>query len=291
MVAAGDPLRQPAGRRTWESRVEIFGELERLIDDLYPYRWAIAAAVVAQLALLGVTGYARGWHRAIWRRRLLSAAIALPVLLITLPLGYYALSPLWSRTTLHEESPLAAIAVAQPAPDMRSATATPTPTSPRATATIPRSTMLTQAATPESMQVATAVPTGTAMPSQTPVATPTPELPTPTPFAPHVARGGQFSGADDFHFGRGTALLIETAPGAFTLRFEEFSVRNGPDLHVYLSTAADGLGDGSLDLGSLKATDGSFNYEVPAGVDISAYRSVVIWCEPFAVLFAFAPLG
>jgi hypothetical protein len=121
--------------------------------------------------------------------------------------------------------------------------------------------------------------------------TPTPEPPTATPFVPYVARSGQFSGADDFHFGSGTALLIETAPGVFTLRFEEFSVRNGPDLHVYLSTAPDGLGDGSLDLGSLKATDGSFNYEIPPGVDVSVYSSVLVWCEPFAVLFAIAPLA
>ena len=48
---------------------------------------------------------------------------------------------------------------------------------------------------------------------------------------------GMFEGADDFHFGRGDALLIETAPGAYTLRFENFSVRNGPDLFVYLERA------------------------------------------------------
>src|SRR5687768_9617592 len=93
--------------------MEIFGELERLIDDLYPYRWAIAAAMAALLVLLGAAGYARGWHRAIWRHRLLSAAIGLPLLLVMLPLGYYTLSPLWTRTTLHEESPLAPIAMAQ----------------------------------------------------------------------------------------------------------------------------------------------------------------------------------
>jgi hypothetical protein len=120
---------------------------------------------------------------------------------------------------------------------------------------------------------------------------PTPAPPTPTAFVPYVARSGVFSGADEFHFGSGTALLIESAPGSYVLRFEDFSVRNGPDLHVYLSTAQDGLGTGSLDLGSLKATDGAFNYDVPPGVDIAIYQSVVIWCEPFAVLFAVAPLS
>jgi hypothetical protein len=285
--------------------VEIFGHLERLVDDLYPYRWVIAAATLAVLGLLGVVGYARGWHRAIWRRRWLSAAIALPVLLVSIPVGYYTLSPLWTRTTLYEESPLVALAMQRQEAGTSSTlatTATPSavpdvatvPVIPRSTPTEP--TMPTPARTTTAAQPDTATPLPAQEPqAPTPAVTPappapTPEPPTPMPFVPHIIRSGQFSGADDFHFGSGTALLIETAPGAFTLRFEEFSVRNGPDLHVYLSTARDGLGDGSLDLGSLKATDGSFNYEVPPGVDVSAYGSVLVWCEPFAVLFAIAPL-
>jgi len=34
--------------------------------------------------------------------------------------------------------------------------------------------------------------------------------------------------------------------------------------------------------GALKASDGSFNYEIPAGVDIDAVGSVVIWCRAMA---------
>ncbi len=101
---------------------------------------------------------------------------------------------------------------------------------------------------------------------------------------------GTFSGADEFHFGRGTARLIRAARG-WTLRLEEFSVRNGPDLYVYLSTDPAGYADGAIELGRLRATDGSFNQDVPAGTDISAVRSVVIWCRQFAVQFAVAPLA
>ena len=36
--------------------------------------------------------------------------------------------------------------------------------------------------------------------------------------------------------------------------------------------------------GALKASDGSFNYEIPAGVDIDAVGSVVIWCRSFSAL-------
>jgi hypothetical protein len=94
---------------------------------------------------------------------------------------------------------------------------------------------------------------------------------------------GEFRGADAFHFGRGTVRVVETAPGADALRFEGFSVRNGPDPHVYLSSDPEGYAADALDLGGLEAAEGSFNHEIPAGIDPSRYRSVVIWCEPFSV--------
>jgi hypothetical protein len=100
-----------------------------------------------------------------------------------------------------------------------------------------------------------------------------------------------FMGADDFHFGRGEAQLIETAPGVFTLRFEDFSVRNGPDLFVYLTPDPSGESiDGAINLGGLKATDGAFNYEVPPGTDVSQFASAIVWCRQFATLFAIAEL-
>ena len=102
---------------------------------------------------------------------------------------------------------------------------------------------------------------------------------------------GTFSGADEFHFGRGTALLVETSPGTYTLRLEDFAVRNGPDLYVYLSPAADGYAEGATEVARLKADRGNQNYAVPPGTDLSRIRSVVIWCKQFAVLFATAPLS
>lgn len=108
-------------------------------------------------------------------------------------------------------------------------------------------------------------------------------------FEPRVTHRGAFAGADDFHFGRGNALLIETGPGTYTLRFEEFSVRNGPDLFVYLTPDKDSV-EGAINVGELKATDGAFNYEVPEGTDVSQLTHAIVWCREFAVLFASAPL-
>lgn len=110
-------------------------------------------------------------------------------------------------------------------------------------------------------------------------------------FEPRKTHEGAFKGADDFHFGRGDASLIATTPEATVLRFESFSVRNGPDLFVYLSRDTNVRRvDESLNLGRLKATDGAFNYELPPGTDVASIKSVVVWCKQFGVLFAEAPL-
>jgi hypothetical protein len=112
----------------------------------------------------------------------------------------------------------------------------------------------------------------------------------PTAFTARVVATGMFSGVDTFHFGAGTASLIETAPGSLTLRFDGFSVRNGPDLYVYVSPNATGYAKTALEVGRLKATEGAFNYPLPAGLDVVSARSVIIWCKQFSALFAVAPL-
>jgi hypothetical protein len=112
----------------------------------------------------------------------------------------------------------------------------------------------------------------------------------PTPFAPVTIASGRFRGTDDFHFGRGTATIVETEPGRYHLRLEAFSVRNGPDLYVYLSPDDADYADGALEVGRLKATDGAFGYDLPAGTDPADFASAIIWCKQFSHLFAVAPL-
>lgn len=114
----------------------------------------------------------------------------------------------------------------------------------------------------------------------------------PVIILPSVSARGSFRGADDFHFGRGEAQIITTAEGTAVLRFEDFSVRNGPDLYVYVSFDEDGKKvEEALNLGRLKATDGAFNYEIPASIDIKRIRSVIVWCRQFSTLFAVANLS
>lgn len=240
------------------SDMNLIGDLERLFaTSLYPLRVPIAFALVLALVGLVALGRRRGWFAAARRHPGRTAGLAVAVLAIGLPVGWYLASPLFIRTELIEPAPVGVTGPASPSP----AAATAEPTS---------------------------MPSIGVAPSREPGAAPTSA---PTPFVPTTIAAGSFHGADDFHFGQGTASIIETAPGRFTLRFEDFSVRNGPDLYVYLSPDADGYTEAALELGTLKATDGAFGYELPVGTDPADFESALIWCKQFAVLFAFAPLA
>ena len=110
-----------------------------------------------------------------------------------------------------------------------------------------------------------------------------------------MVAAGQFVGADNFHLGSGSAGIYQQGDQR-VLRFEEFSVTNGSDLHVILTkhpapSGPSEVGEDYVDLGPLKGNLGNQNYEIPAGVDLSEYQGVVIYCVPFHVVFATATLG
>ena len=130
--------------------------------------------------------------------------------------------------------------------------------------------------------------TGTVAPTATAAAT---SAATPSGAGPKVLAMGQLQRVDDLHRGTGPVSLVEVDGRTF-LRFENVAIQNGPDLHVYLGRGTGGAYDGNRDLylGALKATNGSFNYELPAGTPTSDYKSVVVWCRAFTVLFTWADL-
>jgi hypothetical protein len=237
--------------------MESIGEfLEPITTNLYAWREPIA--IVSVLFAIGLVVLAwrldwLGWARRHPARAATSIAV---FLVVALPVTWYLASPVFLRTSLVEAAPTVASSAAP-------STAVPTPA-----ATV----------APSAQVAPTAAPSPTAAPT-----------PSPTPFAPHAVASGEFSGTDEFHFGRGTATILEVEPGRFHLRLEDFSVRNGPDLFVYLSPAADDWTKDAVELGRLKATDGSFGYDLPEGVDPADFRSAIIWCKQFSHLFATAP--
>jgi Electron transfer DM13 len=95
------------------------------------------------------------------------------------------------------------------------------------------------------------------------------------------------------HEAQGRAQAIRLAQGGRVLTLTSFEVDNGPDLRVYLvagPATTEGEVDDFEDLGGLKGNVGNQQYEIPAGVNVDRYSTVVIWCRAFSVLFARAPL-
>ncbi|MEO3788084.1 DM13 domain-containing protein [Actinocorallia sp. B10E7] len=88
----------------------------------------------------------------------------------------------------------------------------------------------------------------------------------------------------------GKVKVYRLPDGSYTVRLEDLSTSNGPDVKVVLSPKpfdqVGELGSDRLTLAALKGNEGSSNYEVPAGTDLSRYRSAVIWCERFDAVFA-----
>jgi hypothetical protein len=103
--------------------------------------------------------------------------------------------------------------------------------------------------------------------------------------------------SDPIHWGKGsTTVYREGEAGAVVFLHDDFEVGPGPRFHVYLVDHANVKGgddfEGSrhIDLGRLRAFKGSQVYQVPAGTDLAAFKSVVVWCKEFGVLISPASL-
>ncbi|MEM7133719.1 MAG: DM13 domain-containing protein [Chloroflexota bacterium] len=124
----------------------------------------------------------------------------------------------------------------------------------------------------------------------------------PFPFATDgamVVNRGHFVDMNFLHRGSGSATVLQQGDQR-VLRLEAFEVTNGPDLRVLLveniegtdnSNGADNSLGEHVDLGALKGNIGNQNYKIPADVDLSKYGGVMIYCEPFHVVFSTADFG
>jgi len=113
------------------------------------------------------------------------------------------------------------------------------------------------------------------------------------PAGAKVLSSGRFTGYA--HETDGTATVYEV-DGKRVLRLSDFRTSNGPDVQIAFVAAADAKDDatvksaGYVNIAPMKGNVGDQNYELPADLDLSTYRTVVIWCERFAVNFGAAPL-
>jgi len=71
------------------------------------------------------------------------------------------------------------------------------------------------------------------------------------------------------------------------LSFENFKTDTGPNLYIYL--AEDKASKGFISVVKLDKT-GTFVLDVPANIDFSKQKYVLIWCQQYSVLFGSAKL-
>lgn len=107
---------------------------------------------------------------------------------------------------------------------------------------------------------------------------------------PKTSLIGNFIGVGDgIHNAEGQAKILTLSTGSPILRLEDFKSTNGPDVHLYLSSNQQA--NDFIDLGRLKANIGNQNYQIPLDTDFNKYKYVLIWCQPFSVLFGSAQLN
>ena len=100
------------------------------------------------------------------------------------------------------------------------------------------------------------------------------------------------------HQTSGRATIYKSPDGMQYLRLTDFTTSNGPDVHVILVTTKDAMDDANflkdntdkVELGKLKGNEGDQNYEIPAGTDLTKFRTVSVYCERFNANFGAAPL-
>lgn len=134
------------------------------------------------------------------------------------------------------------------------------------------------------------------LPSTPPAPAPSSSM-TADPAAPVTLASGTFISHE--HATTGTASIVQQPDGSRVLAIAGLDTSNGPDLHVWLSAADVVEGSAGwhtagsaayVDLGPLKGNLGDQVYEIPPDADLTAIRSVSIWCVRFAVSFGAAQL-
>lgn len=95
----------------------------------------------------------------------------------------------------------------------------------------------------------------------------------------------------------GTWKIEEQGGKAYVVLSDDFKTRSAPDLKIFLSPteakSANGKNatKGSVLVGELPKSKGAVRLEVPAGVDVTTFKSILLHCEQYSKLWAAAPLN
>nr|PZN58835.1 MAG: hypothetical protein DIU68_00920 [Chloroflexota bacterium] len=133
---------------------------------------------------------------------------------------------------------------------------------------------------------------------QPPTVVPEVDQALPSMTGPVVVAGGAFNRLDEVRGASGSFTVYQQADQSKVIYLEDFSVVNGPELHLILSTkppddaAIDpNLGVTDIDLGPLKGSVGNQSFMLPPEVSLVNYRSLVIVSRALNVVYSVAPLS
>ncbi len=118
---------------------------------------------------------------------------------------------------------------------------------------------------------------------------------------PTIVASGRFTEVDTLLKGEGTATIYRMPDNSLVLRLTNFRVTNGPDLFVVMTRNPqprnpeepgdpNQVGTDYINLGALQGNAGEQLYNMPAEVDLSRYRGVVIYSVPFETVFTSAAI-
>lgn len=91
--------------------------------------------------------------------------------------------------------------------------------------------------------------------------------------------------------------IVEKDGKTYIKLSSDFRTRNAPDLKIFLSplaasqTNGDNATDGSILVAPLTSNSGEQTYEIPEGVDLANFKSVLIHCEQYSKLWSAADLA
>lgn len=108
-------------------------------------------------------------------------------------------------------------------------------------------------------------------------------------------RTGTFVTIDAIHRGAGDVSIYELPDQRRIMQIRNFSVLNGPQLHLVFSTDPAPLtgaqvGANYIDLGPLPTIAGDLEYVLPPSVDLSRYQSVVVLDVRYNMVYSNATL-
>jgi hypothetical protein len=109
---------------------------------------------------------------------------------------------------------------------------------------------------------------------------------------------GNFRSVDALRSGAGTVTIYRLPTDDLVLHLNEFTVTNAPGLEIILSASDNPINTEEMRLnnvdfkvGDLMGTIGAQQYELPFGLELQLYRSVVIYSSALDMIYSVAPIS